>query len=293
MGKALDDIIRDKHDRLDSVPNELEKALTDVQKKILNEVEAQLRALEYDSSGSLVMNNENLSKVQIISNRISSMLSGGEYDSAVRTYLKEFHIQAELNNAYFEEAFDDFRKTDVFQRLVQIGVDNAKLLLSVDSINTVLMQPLSEAIIASIGTEATFADAVNSIKAYIVGNKDSDGRLLRYARQNVFDAFAIFDRVYTHTVASKIDVEFYRYIGGLIRDTRPFCKEHNGQYLHYKEIELLGEETWAGQRQGTNPATIFTYCGGYNCRHTFLPVAIGAVPDKWLMLAEEKGFYNP
>jgi hypothetical protein len=60
--------------------------------------------------------------------------------------------------------------------------------------------------------------------------------------------------------------------------TRPFCEERVGNFYHQKEIESWANIDWQGKRPGTTSSSIFIYCGGYNCRHSLIPVSETLVP---------------
>lgn len=62
----------------------------------------------------------------------------------------------------------------------------------------------------------------------------------------------------------------YRYVGGLIPESRDFCRSMDGRVLTEEEIR----RTWSNQSwQGKAPGDPFVVRGGYNCRHMFVPVA--------------------
>ena len=61
----------------------------------------------------------------------------------------------------------------------------------------------------------------------------------------------------------------YRYVGGIIPESRPFCRQHDGQVMTESEIRRIwNSQTW----QGKKPGDPFVVRGGYNCRHYFVPV---------------------
>jgi hypothetical protein len=61
----------------------------------------------------------------------------------------------------------------------------------------------------------------------------------------------------------------YRYVGGIIKESRPFCRSHDGDVMTESEIRRIwNNQTW----QGKKPGDPFVVRGGYNCRHMFVPV---------------------
>ena len=76
-------------------------------------------------------------------------------------------------------------------------------------------------------------------------------------------------------------MKYYLYTGGLLKSTRPFCKERNGKFFKKEEVQSWGDlDDWAGKMEGTNSKTIFQTAGGYNCQHSILPVSEAVVPKK-------------
>lgn len=84
------------------------------------------------------------------------------------------------------------------------------------------------------------------------------------------------DRDVTAQLADALDVEFFTYFGSRDSRNRIFCKDllnnihpntkqQHSQYWHISEIKELNN----GQHLPT-----LKYCGGYNCRHRWLPVSI-------------------
>ncbi len=92
---------------------------------------------------------------------------------------------------------------------------------------------------------------------------------------------AIVGRERINDVAQDLGLEWYRYIGGVIRTSRDFCVERDGGYYHKSEVEEWADEDWDGKIPETDASTIFSYCGGYNCRHDLIPVHESSVPDEF------------
>ncbi len=92
---------------------------------------------------------------------------------------------------------------------------------------------------------------------------------------------SIVGRERINDVAKDLGLEWYRYIGGVIRTSREFCTERDGGYYHKSEVEEWADEEWEGKIDGTTSENIFSYCGGYNCRHELIPVTAQSVPDEY------------
>ena len=86
--------------------------------------------------------------------------------------------------------------------------------------------------------------------------------------KKVQDTVMKFDGAYTAGQAKRKGVQRWRYAGGVIGETRPWCEEHTGQTYTTEEIEDLWASGWAGKE----PGDPFVVRGGYNCRHFWVPV---------------------
>lgn len=77
-----------------------------------------------------------------------------------------------------------------------------------------------------------------------------------------------FDTVVTRLRAKQQGVKRFRYVGGVIDTTRPFCASLDGGVYTEDEIQDIWNDTWAGKQ----PGDPFVVRGGYNCRHFWVPV---------------------
>ncbi len=64
----------------------------------------------------------------------------------------------------------------------------------------------------------------------------------------------------------------FRYIGGLIKTSREFCEERNGNTYTEEEVKSWADKEWDGKIEGTDEENIFEFCGGWNCRHQLVPI---------------------
>jgi hypothetical protein len=95
----------------------------------------------------------------------------------------------------------------------------------------------------------------------------------------------IFSREYNAVVSDDLGLNFYSYVGTRIDTSRPFCDARAGRYFKKSEVEgwaSLGN--WQGRFPGTTKTTIFSYAGGYNCRHELY-----AITKSQYIAAEKRG----
>lgn len=91
-------------------------------------------------------------------------------------------------------------------------------------------------------------------------------------RTIVDTGLSIVGRERINEVAKDLGLTHYKYIGGVIQTSRDFCIERDGGVYTKDEVEGWADEDWDGKIPGTNEETIFSYVGGYNCRHSLIPI---------------------
>ena len=61
----------------------------------------------------------------------------------------------------------------------------------------------------------------------------------------------------------------YEYVGGVVKESRDFCRQLDGAVMTEQEIrDLWASDDW----QGKEPGDPFVVRGGYNCRHMWVPI---------------------
>lgn len=111
-------------------------------------------------------------------------------------------------------------------------------------------------------TGRAFAESVRTVKEAVGGS------LAKNANQLVHDSLMQFDASVNTAIGKEAGATSWKYVGGLVATSRPFCREHEGQIFTDEEIELTWSGSWAGKASG-DPHIVR---GGYNCRHSFRPV---------------------
>jgi len=80
-----------------------------------------------------------------------------------------------------------------------------------------------------------------------------------------YDSFSQVDRLNSKSFADELGLRVARYSGGLIKTSRDFCEERNGQIFTIEEIEAWGLLEFDGKPAIYDPVRDL---GGHNCRHT-------------------------
>lgn len=141
-----------------------------------------------------------------------------------------------------------------------------------DEVRLEVQNLMSRSLIGKKGWKETMI----ALEKEIVSTQETKGALDKYYRNFVYDTFATSDRVVAETYRNELGLQFAIYEGGIIKTTRPFCRERNGKVFHYTEIEKFNPPN---QQPDYNP---FINAGGYSCRHY-----LNWIPDEYAFMLRE------
>ncbi len=274
-----------KFRRLETVPKDFVSKVESSQKEILKNIEELTSQLETEN-GVFVFSEKNLNLINSIDKKLKDTVFSDEYIEAVKSFACEFNKQAVINNAYFLSVDPEFVPSTLYESVLRSTQKNAIDLLGEDAFTQKLINPLKQILESSVTNKVSFTDTLSSLRYAIAGDSEIDGALVSHVKRVAYDGFAVSDRGYTNVIAQDLELEFYRWSGGIIKGTRCFCKERHGKFYHKKEIEEWGDGKnvgkcgypWAGMNASTDKATIFYFAGGYSCKHSALPVSVKSVP---------------
>lgn len=280
---------KEKVRRLTTVPDDFLAKIPKAQGQLYDEIVALLAEMEV-KDGAYVINSRNLEYAAQIGELLKDALTTTDYLEAVTEFAGEFDKQANLNEKLFSEAFpSEFAGSKVADQIVRVAKRQAVELLIDSEYSTKIVAPLRTTIEQAVVNGAGYKDTLTAIREFVEGTPEKDGALLRYSRTYAHDLYSVSDASYTSVVSDELDAEWFFYSGDEIDTTRPFCGERHNEYFYYKEIEswftsdpqpskLSEHYPWSGMIPGTNESNIYSYRGGYGCRHSILPVSLYAVP---------------
>ena len=278
-----------KLERLESIPDNLITATQKAQQEIFRELLRLMNGLDV-KEGNLVISQANLAKTAEIVATLERFIFLGTYGDSVKVFSTEFSTQRALNDSIFE-TFEGFDAKKEFELNWKTGQKNAIRLLAKDQVAAQLLEPINNALTSAVTIGQDFVGVVQELTK-VVNGIDPDGNLLRHVKRVASDSFAIADRSYTEVVIADLGIDFFRYQGGIIKDSRQFCIDRVGKIFHIKEVMGWGliPAQWQGRSTITNESNIFTLLGGFNCKHSLIPVDVTQVDETTLERVRAKGF---
>lgn len=289
--------IKRKITRLEEVPDEVMVKIKKLQERLQSEVvDFYMEKLEV-SGGNIVYNERNRVALGKMINTLKGEfdLNGTtEYDAIIEKFALEMNEQARISLKIIDDTFKDLPPDykSYFSFIKGEAIKNFEL----GNIEAGFIEPIRQTLSSSIAQGSKFTDTVKALRTLTLGGefdgRQVDGKLYNYMKTYARTSFADVDRGFTTHLAIELDVQWYFYDGGTVKDSREFCVERVGKYWHIKEIEAWAKEDWSGKRQGTNTKNILMYLGGWNCMHTLVPVSEFAVPMKDQQRAANKGYWK-
>jgi hypothetical protein len=301
---SFDSLVRDKIRLFEEVPKRLETAAIKTQAEAWRKIKPLLEDMDVSADGNIEQTEDNIRRIGLISDELKKVLAGSEYRQAVKDFLDSIDKGVVLTNDIARTFEESFEPNEVQKQLLQISKQNAINAFFGSGLDQRFTQPFLEQLTTNIAARAPLREAVNALEGLVTGTEANDGRLLANIKTTATTAQAVADRSYSAAVNEELGLEWFEYLGGEIPTTRPFCEHREGEIFHRKEIEAWGagknsagindirNGTWAGRIDGTDSKSIFTFVGGWNCRHYLVPVPDRKVPETVKARARAEGFID-
>ena len=299
---SFDELVARKIKLLESVPETIVTAAEKAQRDAWRKLGPLLAEMDVDATGNIRQTEDNIRRIGLITDELNKVLAGGEYKDAVQSFLSSIDEGVQLTDDIAKKIDSSFKPDNVQRQLLAISKQNAINAFFGSGLKENVTQPFLEQLTANVAARAPLREAVKALQGVIEGTETTDGRLLANVRTTANTAQAIADRSYSAAVNEELGIEYFQYLGGEIPTTRPFCQHREGAIFHRKEIEAWGNGensagindirngTWDGRIDGTDSRSIFTFVGGWNCRHFLVPVIKQKVPASVVARAEAEGY---
>lgn len=144
----------------------------------------------------------------------------------------------------------------------------------------------------SVTSQQDFKKTVDGLSELLEGVNGNNGAVDRYFNQYVYDTYSEYDNSFANELAIQLDLQCFIYEGGVVKDTREFCLEHESNVYTRDEAALWPE--WKSPTTGETPSYIASLpgydplvdLGGFNCRHKLLWISNEEAIERRPELAE-------
>lgn len=299
LPRRIADILKQKQEFIDAQRAKMESSVVKLQSKLFNDIVSNLIP-ELDVKDGIIQDNAKnyrllsvLDKTYKDFNVVSSQVIFNQVVGATAKI-------ADLSKNYFNvlmtgnlpARFDKVISTTDKLINLRLGLDGGKLVrggflqsfFDSNTIGTDLKQMTSKAVTSNLDMK----EYVKMLQDKITGTKEYTGGLERQFQRYGYDLYQQYDAAYNKTLGNEFGFTYFVYQGGLIKDSRAFCVEHNNKVYSIEESESWG--SWVDPETGEVPSYLgypgydpLIDRGGYNCRHSLgwvdEEIAKGMRPD--------------
>jgi len=252
----------------------------EIQTIIYNKLVGILKDLELDGEGYIRQSAANRAILNDAESAINELLPGESFTNSVSKILEAIPIINTLNADYFTSLSEGFNENRNFIKSLQAQtVTSIESTLLEDGLTAQIKNPLTDILNRNVNMGGKFSGFLEEIRGFVKGNEQvEEGKILSYSRTYLSDTLFNYSRSYQEAMTADLKLDWYVWAGGIQDTSRSICIKYAGQFLHRKEIEKIAEQEWPGKRQGTTKSSIFIFLGGYNCKHSLIPVSKKIVP---------------
>ena len=213
------------------------------------------------------------------------------YKSEIRKYMTNFDkmdlLNSKVHKALNKINIDGVIKLANKQKRELVGGTVEKVVGEIgrfpenmlgDEMRQQFTKPVKKVLYQNIMQGKSQSEAKKALHKFIIGDKGKIGQLERWSGQIARDSLSQYDGAINDMVRKEFDLNGFKYIGSLVKDSRPQCKKWKRMgTIPYKTLNK--EIAWAysngkGMIPGTNKDNFATYTGGHNCSHGAIPIRI-------------------
>lgn len=268
-------LIAKKEKLFDLLEGDFVNHIEGLQDDWLEAIEKKLK--QFDRKNGRFVGSENANKLILeLKRELKKIVDNSDYESGVDEFLHNFSdidtnikmIQKEFNGIGIRHTFaSDGKKAiinSVRENLLGVGIDER------------FITPVKKALFSHVNLGSTVIDTEKQLRIMIVGEKGQHGMLDRWAGQVARDSMQQYEGYVNQKIKDEYELNATMYVGSLVTDSRAQCKRWvKKEIIMDKDLEK--EIAWAktngsGMIPSTTPETFAVTRGGWNCRHTAIPV---------------------
>lgn len=226
--------------------------------------------------GNYVVGQDLRSQLATIQAKIERLLSSKSYAIPIREFLTDFTKIQDKTVNLFKTVNQLEIEVSELSPAKQVIYEQAKDALT-KAVAAEYVEPIKKLIAQNVMQGRSITDTVRILEKWDAGELSS-GRLSngqptpnlqRYATQMARDSAYSIQRTTNNIFKERYNLTKFVYAGGLVKDSRPFCKHlvHLNRTIDITEIPALVQLYPEGLMPNTTMANFPIQVGGFSCRH--------------------------
>lgn len=301
MPESPDKIITELEDLIAKRIESFTASMPSVQRQAYNEVLALASELEKYPDGRIKVSGNNMRQIAKIKQRLQEVIIDGKYERDLKKLVSTYEDITKLQNAYFTATVGKYTVPVVLAELQKQSIDITIESLGRAGIDVNVINPVRDILTKNITTGGKIGDFMEEVRAYLLTDKETEGKLVKYTKQITTDALNQYSRNYNKVLSDDLGFKFWKYSGSLLETSREFCvkmieaKESGCMpVFHISQIDTLlagkicddqihiNKKTGlpSGLIKGTNASNFWVNAGGWQCGHQVYGVPKSRVPKE-------------
>jgi len=256
---------------IETVPDAFIDTVDGLREDILKRLVRAIATLD-TIDGRLVITTANYAKIEAIIAELDSFLFApeSEYLQALTRFIQGLGASAALTNELL-----NIENNPLYREVLRQSQFNVARLFDKTEIDARIANAIRSEISTAISSQSRVVDVIDYLRDYVTGSEVNQPALSRYVKTQALTAYGQAERQYVVAVGKNEGIDKWLYSGGLVKDSRKFCRDRVGRIFTTAEVLAWPKQEgyqWDGMIAGTNESNIFAYIGGWSCRHALAPV---------------------
>ena len=249
-----------------SSADELSAELVRVSKRLSRILDIQFASYDI-RNGRFTRSAENIGRLVDAREQVQNAIVESGYPKAIKKYVAKVpELQAKVLDAWRNLGLQPaFRTVDI----EAIKIIRGAVLDTFANISDQGADIIRSNLIQAVTSGRSYREFSDELTDFLRGSGDLRDQagvgMFRHANTLAQTAMDQLSATMDAQLAVVAGIEKFRYVGGVIKTTREFCRHLNGKILTRDQIDALDN----GQ---TGTGSVLVSRGGWNCRHRWLPV---------------------
>lgn len=308
LPRRIEEILRRKKQLLKNLDDSMNNDVIKLQSKLFESVVSDVVARLVAKNGIIIDNAENYKLLTQLDKTFTSF-NLLVYDKILPSISLGVGKLSEINTNYFEMVLTGdlpsrfarvIEKTKSLTEL-RLGLVDGKMVRGGNIANilesSTNMASIKQMMLRAITSNMNIGEFVKALRTELLGDKAETGKLERQFNRYAYDVYQQYDASYNKKLAEEFDLKYFIYQGGLVEDSRDFCREHDDHVYTNEEAETewpiwtpsksVNIDTFKQKDIYAHPGYMdyegydpLIDRGGYNCRHIISYISEG-LAKKW------------
>lgn len=277
--RELEQLLKAMSVGMDGRISDIQAAATSTQEEIFNALMSEIEKLDI-SGGRFVTGQDLVKRFAFIQKKMQTIINKN-YNPAVIDYLKHYNT---IENDTIKQ-HSDYNRIEVSRELLnpvkQVMYDQASYYLT-QGLADGYIQPAKFLMMQYVVKGSTVNDMRRALERWNKGTLNAGElasdrhapRLQAYSTQIARDTMYTYQGAMQDVIRKEYKLEKFIYVGGLVKDSRPFCRHlvSMRRKISFDEVPALVIAYPQGLKPDTTIKNFPLYRGGYNCTHTVMVV---------------------